>query len=259
MDSSAHQQDDAPQPVPALPAEAYLLVADDTATSRRLLTVVLRKAGAAVQAVDNGQAAVDMVREAQGQQRPFDAILLDIAMPVLDGYATARQLRADGYQGPIVALTAHVRPGERERCLAAGCSDYLDKPVDRATLLTVLARHILAARRGEPAPPQPAQPKSAKSLLESLPAPQRAKLLKDFVDSLLERVAEMEAALCDGDTDCLIQQAHSIHGTAYLFSFPEIAQLAGQIEHGLREGAAPEQFAPAVAQLADLCRAAAFR
>jgi len=256
--TTASPKSDGPQPSPRLPEGTRVLVADDTGASRYLLAAVLGKAGAEVVTVDNGQAAVDRVQEAVAQHCPFDAILLDMAMPVLDGYEAAQRLRADGYQGPILALTAYVSDGERKKCLAAGCSEYLSKPIDRVGLLTTLASHLSQPSSREPRPAaKPAKAPPAKSLLESLPPPQRAKLLQDFVDSLMERVTDMEAALQTRDTGTLTHRAHSIHGTAYLFDFPQIARLAGQIERDLREGTALEQVEPDIVELAQLCRNAA--
>jgi CheY-like chemotaxis protein len=83
---------------------------------------------------ENGRIAVDHARA-----QNFDLVLLDMAMPVMDGYSTARVLREMGFEGPIVALTAHALSGERDRCIAAGCSDYLTKPLNRAELLARLA------------------------------------------------------------------------------------------------------------------------
>lgn len=262
--SDDNRQPARPRVVAALPLGCRVLLAEDTFDSRRLLTIVLGKAGAEVVAVDHGQAAVESALEASREGRPFDAVVLDMAMPVLNGYQAAQRMRADGYQGPIIALTAHVLPGEREKCLAAGCDDHMGKPVDRNRLVTTLARH-LARRRSESAPqptgpaaPQePPPPKPAKSLLESLPEAERVRLLKDFVGGLVERVEQMEAALGDRDSETLVYLAHSIHGTAYLFSFPEIADCAGRIERGLRDETPIEQFAPEVARLAQLCREAA--
>jgi CheY-like chemotaxis protein/HPt (histidine-containing phosphotransfer) domain-containing protein len=242
--------------VAGLPLGCRVLLAEDTFDSRRLLTIVLGKAGAEVVAVDHGQAAVERTQEALREGRPFDAVVLDMAMPILNGYEAAQRMRGAGYQGPIVALTAHVLPGEREKCLAAGCDDYVGKPVDRGLLITTLARHM--ASRSAPSVSPPSDPsKPAKSLLESLPEAERTRLLKDFVGGLVERVGQMEAAWRQQDTDNLIYLAHSIHGTAYLFSFPDIAASAGAIERGLRNEAPIEQLEPDMTRLAGLCREAA--
>jgi len=124
-----------------LPLGCRVLLAEDGADNRRLILHILGKAGASVTQVDNGQAAVDEARHAAAAGKPFDSILMDMQMPVLDGYAACRALRSAGYRGAIIALTAHAMRGDRQRCLDAGCDEYATKPIDRRQLLQLVARH----------------------------------------------------------------------------------------------------------------------
>lgn len=124
------------------PLDGRVLLAEDGVDNQRLIAYILRRHGATVEVAGNGQVAIDLVQKAADDGEPFDCILMDMQMPVLDGYGATTQLRRSGCTMPIIALTAHAMRGDRERCIQAGCTDYLTKPIDRGQLLQVVARYM---------------------------------------------------------------------------------------------------------------------
>jgi len=142
---------EAPEVAPAQPEtqsrRARVLVAEDGPDNQRLIRALLRPR-ADVVLVENGAQALAQALAALDAGEPFDLVLMDMQMPVMDGYEATLRLRESGYSAPIVALTAHAMSGDRERCLAAGCDEYLTKPIDRARLFDCLAS-FTAETKGE--------------------------------------------------------------------------------------------------------------
>lgn len=119
-----------------------VLVVDDRREIRFLSKRFLTLAGASIAEAVDGEQAIAVVTEAMQQNQPFDLILLDMQMPKLDGYETARQLRKLGFNAPIIALTADAMQGDMTRCIECGCNDYLSKPIDKTLLLQTINRYV---------------------------------------------------------------------------------------------------------------------
>jgi PAS domain S-box-containing protein len=137
--------EESPAPTPEVRLQARILVTDDNEANQQLIGLRLSRAGAEVVTAQNGREALDRTQESVDQGRPFDAIIMDMQMPVLDGYEAVRQLRAGGFTGPILAVTAFAMAKDREECLSLGCDDFISKPIEFDRLLDRLTR-LLEAR-----------------------------------------------------------------------------------------------------------------
>ena len=124
----------------------HILLVEDGPDNQRLISFVLKKYGAHVDVAENGRVAVEQLSQGGTVEGPlvdplpYDIILMDMQMPEMDGYEATRCLRAKGCTLPIVALTAHAMTGERDKCVEAGCNDYLTKPVDWGRFQEVVQR-----------------------------------------------------------------------------------------------------------------------
>jgi PAS domain S-box-containing protein len=126
--------------------QARILLAEDHDANRQVVTLRLNQAGAEVIQARNGKEALDLLRDAP-RERPIDAVIMDMEMPILDGYEAVRQLRAGGFTGPIIAVTAYAMSKDREECLNLGCDDHISKPIQWDRFFSKLTQ-LLAVPNG---------------------------------------------------------------------------------------------------------------
>ncbi len=222
------------RPAPPMLAGRVLL-AEDSPDNRRVLLYHLRRMGLDVEAVENGRDAVD--RALVGG---FDLVLMDMQMPVLDGYDATRSLRRSGSRVPIIALTAHALIEDREKCLRAGCAEYLTKPVEPRVLARVLARFL---------PPADARGAPAAGFADD---PELARLVAEYVAGLPGQVAGLRRSLAAGDLGGVEFLAHRIRGVGGMYGFAALTELAGLVEQAARERRDADLLVELLDELGDL-------
>jgi CheY-like chemotaxis protein/HPt (histidine-containing phosphotransfer) domain-containing protein len=249
--------------VPVLPKQANdkpvtlrgrILLAEDGPDNQRLISTHLITAGAEVVVAENGRMAVDLARS-----QPFDLILMDMQMPELDGYAAARELRGYGYELPIIALTAHAIADDRQRCLDAGCSGYLTKPIEKNTLLAAVA-NSLASRELNDAEPffsaTPLVPSTTGSFLKSSFAddPDMKEAIEEFVATLPKRMAGLKELLNEKKFSELRRAVHQLKGAGGGYGYDRVTQLATEVERALEQEDSLESIQVEVNALIALAR-----
>ncbi|MGB2988211.1 MAG: response regulator [Phycisphaerae bacterium] len=223
-----------------------ILLAEDNPTNQVLVTGILKKSGVEVAAVENGKLAVDAALAARDEGKPFDVILMDIQMPVMGGYEAVPLLRQEGYTGPIIALTAHAMEGDRDKCIRAGCDDYVTKPIHRAALFDAIRKCL------------PGKASATGNIIVSDQSgdPDMRELIEQFVDRLPERVAALEQALTEQDIEALATLGHQLKGTAGNYGFMPISEAAAALERSAKARHGIDELNKGVQALVDLCRRA---
>ena len=236
-------------------ANSLILLVEDNAINQQVARETLERLGATVDVAVNGREAVDMAPLAF-----YDVVLMDVQMPVMDGLAAARAIRAlpGAADLPIVALTAHALAEDRERCLDAGMNEYLAKPLDVDRLLHVLGRWIAgaatAARErlavasgdaaGLPAPVVPPAPMGmdVETALRRLGGNERllASVAAEFARDYAGSAATLAALAATGDDDAARRLVHTIKGLAGNLAADALAQAARDLETILSDGTTPD-------------------
>jgi signal transduction histidine kinase/CheY-like chemotaxis protein/HPt (histidine-containing phosphotransfer) domain-containing protein len=218
---------------PSLDGVRILLV-DDGETNRKLISLFLTRNGAAVEMAENGALAVHAT-----EQGEFDVILMDMQMPVMDGYTATRRLRENGYKSPIIALTAHAMKGDREKCEAVGCSGYLAKPVNIDELVRTVRDSLnlqkqptndgLAAAKHETGDDMRYETQVVRSTLPT-DDPEIREVVREFIDSIDVRLDAMTAALESESYEELARLAHALKGSGGTAGYNCFTDPAGRIE-----------------------------
>jgi PAS domain S-box-containing protein len=211
--------------------EVRVLVADDSIHNRMLLQAYLRSAQYLVEIVENGAEALERV-----QARHYDVVLMDMQMPVMDGYTATRAIRQweqSQNRGPlpIIALTAYALSGDRNKCLEAGCTDYLAKPIKKEALFAVIVEHTQDATRSV---------ESERGATESAATvrahPEIADLIPAFMRAMKSRTDTLEQALHARDYGAIRTLGHQMHGEGGTFGFDAISTFGEELEQAaLRE------------------------
>jgi signal transduction histidine kinase len=203
-------------------ASRRILVVEDNPFNCKLLKLGLEQAGAMVELAENGQAALE-----RAAAQPFDLILMDMQMPVMDGYAATRRLREQGYRAPIIALTAHALKEERDKCLQAGCTEFMTKPIDLDELTAVVGKLVSSQNS-----------LGIASNFDQNPQPDRfadesgefALVARDYVASLGDLVRQAQQAAAERDLVCVAQIGHDLKGSGGTFGFAQVTELGARLE-----------------------------
>ena len=240
-----------------------VLAAEDMEVNRFLLAHVLEQEDARVLFAEDGAATVravqDQARTAGGpapRVAPFDVVLMDLQMPVMDGFEATRCIRAIRPDLPIIGLTAHALPEERARCLDAGMSGHVTKPVDVEELVTAIQRACRARARGSSRAAAPAPASAQAPSFAAPPAGPQAPVIdwaavaaslgasEAFLDQLAAgllknlgpKPAALRSAMQQGDMPGLMREAHSIKGVAGNVKADAAFALARSVESAARQG-----------------------
>ncbi|MDP2315798.1 MAG: response regulator [Pseudomonadota bacterium] len=207
----------------------HILAAEDNDTNRILLGEMLRMEGAALTLAADGAAAFAIL-EREGE-RTFSVLLTDIQMPVMDGHALARKVRASAPTLPIVGLTAHAMDEERQRCHASGMVAHVSKPIDMAALVATLLRH---ARRDGPPPAELPAPVKPPSEARSLPGAAEERHLAGLLAANQGVSDRLREAADNGDIQAILALSQSVRSVAGFAESREVLELAARTEHAAR-------------------------
>ena len=203
-----------------------VLVVDDSEANRRLLAFYLRRLGVSITEASDGKQACNV---ALGNQA-FDLILLDMQTPVMDGYAAVHLMRAKGLKTPILALTANAMKEDREKCLNAGCDDYLTKPIAVNVLVSHLKKFVKNVDRSNSESLEGVPIRSTLPIEE----PELARIVIDFIPVFKETINRLADAVEHRELQEALDETHRIKGTAGSAGFDCFTELTDRMTEALK-------------------------
>lgn len=226
-------------------------VTDDAETNREFLRLTLDQCNADIVMCENGQQAVEHLLADPNT----DIVLMDMSMPVLDGYSATRVLRERGFEKPIVALTAHCLQEDKKKCLDAGCNAYLSKPVNNSVLIPLVSQ-LVSGEKSEkltagatvtwqdaPAnatPAQPAPPLTGTTMNNGMNALDE-KLMNQLRNllrrKLIKRMPTLKSAAQQQDHDAVRSTGHWLKGSAATVQLSELATIGKELETAAKHNA----------------------
>ncbi|HEX5446533.1 MAG TPA: response regulator [Pirellulales bacterium] len=213
-----------------------ILLVEDNPFNQKLLRLGLERAGALVELAEHGEAGA-----AKAQADHFDLILMDMQMPVMDGYAATRLLRRLGFIRPIVALTAHALDEERTRCLQAGCTAFVSKPIDLDHLVALVGQLLTESSGFGVQDSGKADDIGEDAAFEAI--------ARDFLASLDETLERVQRAAAEGDWNALAEIGHSLKGSGGTLGYPAVTAAGTRLEAAAR-ATDRHSIAAAIAELA---------
>jgi two-component system, sensor histidine kinase and response regulator len=205
--------------------DVRVLLAEDNPVNQKVAVRQLAKLGIAADAVADGVEAVEAVSRGD-----YDLLLMDVQMPVMDGFTATRELRKRGARMPIVALTANALAGDRERCLEAGMDDYLSKPILEPELIRVLGRFL------PPAPERKALDEGVLTRLREVGDEFLAEIATIYLGDAPQRLAAIRAAVAAGDPKAVATAAHAFKSASGNVGAMAVHDLCEELEMAGKQG-----------------------
>lgn len=203
----------------------HVLVAEDNPDNQKLIGLYLKRMGLEFSFAENGQRTVDMAFA-----RKYDLILMDMQMPVLDGYQATGLLRQRGHTGPIVALTANALREDVDKAKNAGCTDFLAKPIDQIKFVHVISHYL---RNTVDEPTTTTAPKPIRSTLVD-DDPELSAITASFARGLPEIITRLRELHQTGSWESLGHALHDLKGSSGNFGFGELQEIAALGDKAIR-------------------------